>query len=103
MSVTSQDYVKLYDVGDVLYRVRQKGIDKIIITEVKAYPHYVYRDNLKHSYFNSSITKTCFKTYEEAVEEQKRREHIKEKRKLLKEYEKELNKKFNITNHYIVK
>ena len=56
-----------------------------------------------HSYFNHNLVKSCFKTEEEAKEEMKNREYIAEKRKLLKKYEKELNEKFNIKNHFIIK
>lgn len=103
MICNEEECVKLFNEGDILYRVSEKGINKITIIRVESLPHYVYKDNLKHTYFNRNIKNTCFKTYEEAEKELQRRQNIKEKRKLLKEYETQLNEKFNIINHYIVK
>lgn len=97
------DYVKLFDVGETLYRIGKAGITKITIVRIEQYPHYVYYDDHNRSYFNHSMVKSCFRTYEEAVQATIRRDNIAEKRKMLKEYEKELNKKFNIEDHYIVK
>ena len=97
------DYVKLCDVGDVFYRLGKNKIHKVIITEIKRLPHYVYRDSTGKSYFNHSIVKYCFKTIEEAEEAQKRQERIAEKKALLKEYERKLNEKLNIGDHYIIK
>lgn len=97
------DYVKLYNIGDVLYRVGKYGIEEVTIIEIDQFPHYVYRDDHGHSYFNHTIVKTCFKTKEEAEQEVHRRENIIEKRKLMRQYEIELNKKFNLVNHFIVK
>lgn len=45
------DTVKLYDIGDKLYRVGKYGIDLITIIDIQQYPHYVYRDDKGHSYF----------------------------------------------------
>lgn len=98
------DTVKLYDVGDQLYRVGKYGVDLITIVEVKCYQHYVYKDDKGHSYFNHNIVKTCFRTMEEAKEEIRNRTLIAQKRKMLKEYERKLNKELNISKeHYIVK
>lgn len=36
--------VKLCEVGDVLFRVGRNKIYKVVISEIKQYPHYVYRD-----------------------------------------------------------
>lgn len=71
--------------------------------DIKHYPHCVYKDDYGHSYFNDTISKSCFKTEEEATQEIERREKILEKKKLLKKYEVELNERFNIKNHFIVK
>lgn len=97
------DYIKLYNKGDVLYRVGKYGIEKITIIDVESYPHYVYRDNKGRSYFNHSIVKSCFKTRKEAEAETQKRQNITKKRQMLKEYERKLNKELNIIDHYIVK
>ena len=103
MSNKAEDCIRLCEIGDILYRVGKHGIEKITITQIHQYPHCVYKDNQGHSYFNRNINKTCFKTEKEAEEEMQKRDRIIEKRKLLKEYEKELNEKLNIVDHYIVK
>lgn len=97
------DYVKLYNIGDVLYRVGKYGIEEVTIIKIDQFPHYVYRDDHGHSYFNHNIVKTCFKTKEEADNELYRRERVKEKRQRLKEYEELLNEKLNLEGHFIVK
>ena len=100
---TINEYVQLYHVGDFLYKVSRDRITKIMITDVRKYPHIVYRDNNNTSYFNRSIVKSCFKTYEEAEAEIDRQRRIKKKREMMKEYERKLNEELNITNHLIVK
>lgn len=100
---TVNEYVQLHQVGEFLYKVSRDKITKIMITEVRKYPHIVYRDNNNVSYFNRSIVKSCFKTYEEAEQEIDRQRRIKKKREMLKEYERKLNEELNITNHLIVK
>ena len=109
MATKKEDCIKLHDVGDILYRV-SKGrkdseykIEEITIIKVEAYPHYVYRDNTGHSYFNHSIIKSCFKTKEEAEQEVQRRKNITKKHQMLREYERELNKKLNLEGHYTIK
>lgn len=99
----TDDYIKLCDVGDMLYRVSKNGIELIRITKIDQYPHYIYKDDNGKSYFNHTLVKSCFKTEEEAEEEIRKRKSIAEKRRLLKEYERKLNEKFNIKDHYIVK
>lgn len=96
-------YVQLYKVGDFLYKVSRDKITKIMITDIRKYPHIVYRDNNNTSYFNRSIVKSCFKTYEEAEQELERQRNIKKKREMMKEYERKLNEELNISNHFIVK
>lgn len=98
------DTVKLYDIGDKLYRVGKYGIDLITIIDIQQYPHYVYRDDKGHSYFNHNIVKSCFRTMKEAEEEIRNRTLIAKKKQMLKEYERKLNKELNISKeHYIVK
>lgn len=98
------DYEELCKVNDVLFKIKKDGtICPIKIIEMAHYPHTVYRDNFGNSYFNRGLFKNCFKTKEEAKKEIQRRELITQKRQLLKEYERELNKKLNLKDHYIVK
>lgn len=99
------DAVKICEVGDVLYKVKQTGeIVKIVITEAIDYgTHYIYKDENKGSHLNRTIRKTCFRTMEEAEKELWRLQDIKEKKALLKEYERELNAKYNLGNHFFVK
>lgn len=100
---TSGDYEKLYDVGDVLYKVTKNGIKEITIVDIRQYPHYVYEDNYGTSYFNHNIGKSCFKTREEAEKEIIRRDNIAKKREMLKEYERKINEELGIINHLIIK
>lgn len=104
MGLKDNDHIKMCDIGDKFYRIAKDGIVTVIIKEIEDYKtHYVYRDESGHSYFNHTMAKSCFKTKEEAEAEIQRRKNIAEKRKILKEYEKELNKKLNIVDHYIIK
>ena len=103
MGIRDNDCVQLFYKDEVLYRVGKYGIEQIKIIQVESLPHYVYKDDKGHSYFNHNIIKSCFRTFDEAREEQRRREMITEKRKKLKEYERKLNEEFNIVDHYIVK
>jgi hypothetical protein len=102
---TRSDCEQLCEVGDTLYRVgaRTNSIQRIKIVRIEHYPHCVYRDDAGHSYFNRSLSKSCFKTEEDAEAELHRREAIVSKRKLLKEYEVELNKILGLEDHYIIK
>ena len=98
--------IELCKIGDIFYRIGSMAtgnITKIVITDIKHYPHCVYKDNQHHSYFNRTLLATCFKTEEEAKQELQKRKAITEKRKRLKEYEKLLNEKLGIENHYILK
>ena len=97
------DCVKLYDIGDKLFRIGKNGIEEITIIEIDQYPHYVYRDDRGHSYFNHNIVKSCFKTEKEAKEEVYRRLRVAEKRQKLKEYERLLNEELRLEGHFIVK
>lgn len=103
MNTKSEDCIKLLDIGEKVYRVGKNGIEIITIIKTDQYPHYVYKDNEGRSYFNRALGTTLFKTEEEAEEEIRRRKCIREKRQLLREYERELNIKMNIVNHTIVK
>lgn len=101
---TIDDTIQLCEVGDVFYKLgKDLTIKKITIAKVIKYAHYVYRDTEGTSYFNRSIKKLCFKTEEEAEEEQWRRERIQEKKQRLKEYEELLNEKLRLEGHFIVK
>lgn len=94
---------ELFHVGDVLFRVGRDGISEVTIMEINHYPHTVYRDDHGHSYFNHSIRKRCFMTKEEAEREIQKRNNIATKRKMLKEYEVQLNYELGIENHFIIK
>lgn len=97
---------KLCEVGDIFYRVGSTNTDeitKITIIEIKCYGHYVYKDDKKHSYFNRTLLASCFKTEAEARLELQKRRAITEKKKRLKEYERLLNEKLNLKDHFIIK
>lgn len=93
-----------YEVGEVLYKVHRSNITPITIKKINAYPnHFVYvADNNVH-YLSRTLIRSCFKTEEEAQKELLKNTLIKEKRELLKEYEKELNTKYGLEGHQIVK
>lgn len=95
--------IELCEVGDILYKVGKRGITKITILEIDHFPHCVYRDDQGNSYFNHTLEKSCFKTKEAAEREMFRRACIAKKRILLKNYEKELNVRFSLEDHFIVK
>ena len=101
--MTEEDNKDLYKVGDQLYRVGRDGIELITIMKVLHYPHCVYKDDRGHSFYNRTIRKSCFDTEEEAEKEVRRRKHIIEKRQELKLYEAQLNEKYGLKNHFIVK
>lgn len=103
MKTKADETIESCEVGDILYRVGKHGITKITIIEIDHFPHCVYRDDQGHSYFNHTMEKSCFKTKEEAEREVFRRECITKKRTLLKNYEEELNKRFCLEDHFIVK
>lgn len=95
----------LCSIGDTFYKIKQNTneIYKIRIVQIDHYLHSVYRDDRGYSYFNKTLLRTCFKTEEDAYKEILKRQNIKEKRELLKEYERELNMRFNLGDHYIIK
>lgn len=103
MQNNPEDLIQLLNVGEKVYRVGKNGIEPITIVKADTYPHWVYRDNEGRSYFNRAVGTSLFKTEGEAEEEIRRRKMIQEKRQLLRKYERELNIKYNITNHIIVK
>lgn len=106
---------KLFKEGDQLFRVTQipksDGYYVELVTIIKTTyyydnktsGHWVYRDNRSHSYFNRNISSSCFRTKEEAEKEIQRRNNIREKRNMLKQYERELNEKLGLTNHFVIK
>ena len=98
-----EDQIQLLHEGETMYRISKNGIETITIVKALQYPHFVYKDNEGRSYFNRAVGTSIFKTESEAEEEIRRRQRIAEKRQLLRKYERELNVKFNITNHVIVK
>ena len=111
---SENDKIQLCKVGDTLYRVSKVAkedklyVEPITITVAeyvtgRTFGHWYYRDNKKRSYFNRNIESTCFKTKEEAEQEIQRKQNITKKRKLLKEYERELNEELNLKNNYIIK
>ena len=92
------------NVGDTVYRLSKNGIMQTKIVKIEHYPHAVYRlENWPESYFERAFGKTVFLTLEEANKAMKDKDNIAEKRRLLKEYESELNEKLNIKDHYIIK
>lgn len=103
MGLKDQDNVQLFYKDESLFRVGKKGIEQIKIIQVESLPHYVYKDDAGHSYFNHSIVKSCFRTLDEALAEQRKRTLIKNKMEKLKEYERKLNEEMGISNHYIIK
>lgn len=99
------DYIRQCRVGDEFYRIIKDDIIPVQITRVIHHNlgHYTYEDNLKHIYSGTSFDNSLFRTKEDCREELCRRHNIKKKRKLMKEYEKELNEKLNLEGHYIIK
>ena len=92
------------NVGDTVYRLSKNGIVETKIAKIDHYPHAVYRlEGLSESYFERAFGKTIFLTLEDANKAVQDKINIAEKRKLLKEYEAELNKRFGLTGHRIIK
>ena len=92
------------NVGDTVYRLSKNGIIETKITTRDPYPPAVYRlENWPESYFERAFGKTLFLTSEDANKAVQDKVNIAEKRKLLKEYETELNKRFGLTDHRIIK
>lgn len=91
-------------VGDTVYRLSKNGITETKVIEIEHYPHAVYRlAGWADSYFDRAFGKTLFLTMEDANNAVRAKANIAEKRRLLKEYERELNEKLNLENHFIVK
>ena len=100
------DYYKeeeqLFNIGDELYAITKDGLTKVVITDVERAElgHYIYKAG-KRTYFNRNFGKTLFKTEEECNHAIWRIEIIKEKRRLLKQYEEMLNTSFGLSDHHI--
>lgn len=96
---------KMCEAGCTCYRITKGEIQQIVIKEVERMElgHYVYRDSDGNTYLSRHFGMSLFKTKEDAEQELQRRKIIKEKRKLLKEYERNLNDKFNLKDHFIIK
>lgn len=91
-------------VGDTVYRLSKNGITETKVIEIEHYPHAVYKlAGWADSYFDRAFGKTLFLTMEDANNAVRAKANIAEKRRLLKEYERELNEKLNLENHFIVK
>ena len=92
------------NVGDTVYRLSKNGIMETTIAKIDHYPHAVYRlENWPESYFERAFGKTIFLTLEDANKAIQNKISVAEKRKLLKEYERELNEKFGLEDHFIIK
>lgn len=91
-------------VGDTVYRLSKNGITETKVIEIEHYPHAVYKlAGWTDSYFDRAFGKTLFLTMEDANNAVRAKANIAEKRRLLKEYERELNEKLNLENHFIIK
>lgn len=91
-------------VGDTVYRLFKTGIMETKVIGIEHYPHAIYKlEGCADSYFESAFGKTLFLTMEEANKAIIAKENVAKKRKMLKEYETELNEKFGLGDHRIVK
>lgn len=91
-------------VGDTIYHLSKNGITKTKVIEINHYPHAVYKLAGKtDSYFDRAFGKTLFLTIEEANNAVLEKDKIQKKREMLKVYEAELNEKFGLENHKIIK
>lgn len=104
----NSDKVQLFNKGDILYRLvhdtksKKYDIYPIIIKEVEDYnTHFIYRTDKNESIYNRAIGRTYFTTYKEAIDFETKLQINAKKRALLKEYEQELNKKFNIETNIV--
>ena len=99
------DHIKQCQTGDKFYRIIKDKIVPVQIMRVTHHElgHYTYEDDLKGIHTGSAFGGSLFKTQEECEEELRRRQNVREKRRLMKEYESELNEKLNIKDHYIIK
>ena len=92
------------NVGATVYRLSKNGIMETKVTKIDHYPHAVYRlEGCYESYFDRAFGKTIFLTLEDANKAIQNKISVAEKRKLLKEYERELNEKFGLEGHFIIK
>lgn len=98
-------YIKFFEIGDKVYRVGKKQIfeTKIIDLDPRISSGYIYYTEEDDYFFNRNVGITYFKNKEEAEQKLQENQKISEKRRLLKEYEKELNQKLNLENHIIFK
>ena len=62
MKSEKDNEIELCKIGDVFYKVGKYGITKITITKIEHYPHCVYIDDYRNSYFNRTLLKNCFQT-----------------------------------------
>lgn len=91
-------------VGDTVYRLSKNGITKAKVVRIDHYPHAVYRfEGWTDICFDRAFGRTLFFTMEDANNAIRTRENIAKKREMLKRYETELNEKFGLENHKIVK
>ena len=99
------NHIKQCQVGDKFYRIMKNRIVPIQIMRVTHHElgHYTYEDDLNYTHRGSAFGSSLFRTKEECEEELRRRQNIREKRKLMKEYETELNRKFGLEDHFIIK
>lgn len=92
------------NVGDTVYRLSKNGISETKVIEIEHYPHAVYKlAGWNDSYFERAFGKTLFLSMEDANKAILRKNNIQEKRQLLKEYERELNMKLDLGDHFIIK
>lgn len=99
------DHIKQCQTGDKFYRIIKDRIVPVQIIRVTHHElgHYTYEDDLKGIHTGSSFGGSLFKTKEECEEELRRRQNVREKRRLMKEYERELNEKLGLEDHFIIK
>ena len=99
------DHIRQCQTGDKFYRIIKDKIIPVQIIRVTHHKlgHYTYEDDLKGIHIGSAFGGSLFRTQEECEEELRRRQNVREKRKLMKEYERELNEKFGLKDHFIIK
>lgn len=99
------DHIKQCQTGDKFYRIIKDRIVPVQIIRVTHHKlgHYTYEDDLKGIHTGSAFGGSLFRTKEECEEELHRRQNVKEKRRLMKEYERELNEKLGLEDHFIIK
>ena len=101
-AVNQNEYCK---VGDVFYRIKNGEVIPVEIVSITYHDlgHYTYKDNLKHGFYTRNFGTSVFKTREEAERKIYEKKLIVKKRELMRNYEEELNKRFNLKNHIIIK